>query len=68
MSDEKEQYEEIQKSLRLLAAFIDEVLPEGWGFNLLIFEFGKDGSMLYISNGERESMIKAMQKFIAKQP
>lgn len=38
------------------------------GFTLLLFTLGEGGWMTYISNSERESMIEAMQEFIAKQP
>lgn len=38
----------------------------GYGFCLLVFDFGESGRMNYISNAERESMIEAMQEFIDK--
>ncbi len=59
--------EEIEKKLKVIGEAIGESLPEGYGFNLLIFSFGKNGSMFYISNTERASMIEAMKEFIEKQ-
>lgn len=38
------------------------------GFALLMFTFGKPGWMTYVSNADREDIIKAMYEFIAKQP
>jgi len=40
--------------------------PPGYGFNLLVFSFGDGGNMFYTSNAQRETMIQAMQEFIAK--
>lgn len=57
---------EIQEILTALADSINEKLPEGWGFNLLLFNFGPDGLMFYISNAQRETMIKAMEEFLQK--
>ena len=57
---------EIKAVLRDIGERIASALPDGWGFNLLIFSFGEKGSMFYLSNAHRESMIEAMQEFIAK--
>lgn len=46
---------------------LEEHLPKGWGFALLIFRFGEhdDGRMNYCSNARREDMLVAMREFIA---
>jgi hypothetical protein len=51
---------------RQLAARIDEGLPKGIGYTLLLYEFGEGGWLSYICNGKREDMIKAMKEFIEK--
>ncbi len=56
----------IEVLLKELAQGLGERLPEGWGFNLLIFSYGERGSMFYISSAQREDMINAMREFIAK--
>jgi hypothetical protein len=38
----------------------------GYGFALLIFNFGEGGNMFYTSNANREDIIRAMEEFIAK--
>lgn len=58
---------EVKKTLNDIAARIGDALPPGWGFGLLIFSFGENGTMTWISNAERADMILAMQEFIAKQ-
>jgi hypothetical protein len=41
---------------------------EKWGFALFLFSFGERGEMTYVSNADREDMIKMLLEFIAKQP
>lgn len=59
--------DQIANTLRELGHAIGVGVPPGYGYVLLIFTFGGPGSMFYISNGEREDMIKAMREFIQKQ-
>lgn len=63
--------EEIQALLKKLANFINGLMPKGWGFTLLIFDYSKDekdaGSMFYISSAGRKDMVKAMMEFVDKQ-
>lgn len=56
-----------ERSLRELAKLIDERKPPGFGFGLFLFEFGEHGSMFWISNAQRQDMIKALREWIAKQ-
>lgn len=65
--DPKARNAEVESKLRNIGARIGTSLPSGFGFTLLIYSFGPDGSMFYISNAERTSMIEAMQEFISKQ-
>lgn len=58
---------DVQQVLQPLAREIESKIPKGYGFNLLIFSFGKGGSMFYVSNAERANMIEAMREFIARQ-
>ena len=58
---------EIEAILKRIGHFIGGQLPEGWGFNLLLFDFGANGSTFYISNAVREDMLKVMQEFIDNQ-
>lgn len=37
------------------------------GFALLVFDFGEAGNLAWISNAQREDMIKALKEFIDKQ-
>lgn len=51
---------------RRLADVISEALHAGTGFALLIFDFGEGGNLSYISNAQREDMLRAMREFIDK--
>ncbi len=44
---------------------LSQVFP-GYGFTLFIFDFNDKGRLNYISNAERESMIKLLEEFIEK--
>ncbi len=59
---------EIQDILRILGRIVGKQLPRGWGFTLQIFNFGgyKDSASFYISNANRQDVLKQMQEFIDK--
>lgn len=53
--------------MRGLAEAIADALPAKSGFCLLVFEMNTDqGTMSYISNANREDMVKALKEFISK--
>ena len=59
--------DKVKNTLRKLGKIIGKSLPEGWGFTLLIFEFGEGGTLTYLSNADREDVLATMQEFIRKQ-
>ena len=60
--------EQAANALQSIAKDIKEKLPEKLGFALLTYEFGEgdDKRMMYISNSNREDVIKAMLEFVDK--
>lgn len=56
----------IENLLRDLGRKIKSLMPEGWGFTLMIFNFGDKGNMFYISSAERKDMVEAMNEFIER--
>ena len=54
--------------LQAIAKEIKEKLPENMGFALLTYEFGdaEDRKMMYVSNSNREDVIKSMLEFCDK--
>lgn len=55
-------------ALQAIAKEIKQKLPEKMGFALLTYEFGdaENKRMMYISNSNREDVIKAMLEFVDK--
>jgi hypothetical protein len=53
---------EIKKVLQDIGVLLKAQMPKGWGFNLMIFSFGKGGSTFYISNAQREDVIKMIEE------
>lgn len=62
--------EEIVKSkLQEIARKVDNELPEDFGFIVLTFKFNAKpdtAQMMYVSNANRDDVIKAMEEFIQK--
>lgn len=53
--------------LQRIARLIDEELPAGWGFGLLVFPFnGEPGRCNYIANGHRDGVVAEMKAFIKR--
>ena len=54
-----------KENLNLLANMVDNALPDNMGFCLMVFPFGgKGGRLQYISNGNREDVVKALKEWI----
>lgn len=60
--------EQAANALQAIAKEIKEKLPEEMGFALLTYEFGEgdDRKMMYISNSNREDVLRAMLEFVNK--
>lgn len=64
MSNDPIQAKHREKMLALARVLGEEF--DGYGFTLLVFDFGDKGRMNYVSNARREDVLAAMQEFIAK--
>lgn len=58
--------EEAEKAAQRIAATIDPMLPEGWGFCLLLVNFNKGpgGRLNYISNVNRETVPEMLRELL----
>ena len=63
-----EKEEQANNAMQNIAREIKERLPEGMGFALLAYEFGKsdDKKMIYVSNSKRSDVLLAMTEFLQK--
>jgi len=59
--------EEIMRQIGLeITDVLNEGFPKPMGFALIVFEFNEPGIANYVSNGERESMIKALKETVER--
>lgn len=59
----------LNEKLPNIAEYTKSQLPEGYGFVTLCFKFGEHANgdrLLYIANGNRSDIAKAMQEWINK--
>jgi len=57
---------EVEAKLRDIGDRLRSGMPEGFGFVLLIAEFGEKGGCFYTSNCDRQDVCNMMREFIAK--
>lgn len=57
---------DVRSTLRRMGEELSQACPPGFGFNLLLFEFGERGSLFYIANAERADVINIMREFIQR--
>jgi len=51
----------LEAQCRDLGRLILQQLPTGTGFTLLLYDFGSDGNLAYVSSGKREDCLKMMR-------
>lgn len=58
----------VKSKMQTIAKKVDDEIPEGFGFCVLVFPFGKrpDAQMMYVSNADRLDIIKSMEEWIEK--
>ena len=50
---------------RLIGSAINDDAPERYGFVLVLYNFGEDGDMSYISSGQREDCVQMLRELLA---
>jgi hypothetical protein len=62
---------DVERALRTMGTLLDEEVPEGWAWGLFLVPFGNNeaapkgiGSVFWISNGDRQGMLDAVQGWI----
>lgn len=64
----------LEKQIRLvletqcaeMGRMIGAACPAGVGFAFLMFDFGKNGNIAYVSNADRADMIRSLERLIAR--
>jgi hypothetical protein len=58
---------DVTDRMQELARTVETILPAGTGFVVLAFDLGiSTGRLEYVSNSQRQDVVKAMKEFIAK--
>lgn len=57
---------DIRERLQDTARAVQMTLPPNTGFIVLAFNFGPDGTLEYISNADRQDVVKCLKEFIQK--
>jgi len=57
---------EMHDTLNKLGGVVGNALPEGWGFTLLLFSYGPDGQLFYISSAQRADVLNMMREFLQR--
>ena len=56
---------QLEAQCRRIAEQIAEQALPGTGFALLMFDFGADGNLAYVSNAQRADMRRALREWLA---
>ena len=59
--------EDLEKTCRGYADAFQDVVPEGVGFAIFLFDFGEAGNTAYVSTAKREDMVKLLKEWLAMQ-
>ena len=54
--------EEAEIKCRNMARKLKEMLPNGWGFTIILYSYGDGGFTTYLSTGDREGCIKMLRE------
>ena len=54
--------EEAERSMQRIAKAVEPMVPKGFGFAVLVFSFGEKGFMNWVSNAQRQDMVKALRE------
>lgn len=49
-----------------IARVLKDNMPNGWGFTLILYNYGDEGFMTYLSTGQREDCIKMLEELLLK--
>lgn len=57
----------IRDQLRDVGREIRDRLPVGWGFLLMLFQYGEGGGLFYMSSAERADVLQVLEEFKRRQ-
>lgn len=66
IQDRQKKQREIEKACSKMGKVVGSCMPDGVGFALIFTDFGDSGSMAYVSNAQREGMVKLFREVADK--
>jgi hypothetical protein len=64
--EEREARAALERRVHEIGRTIASQLPPGVGFTLLLFTYGNNGALAYLSSADRADVTKVMKEFIAR--
>ena len=58
----REPLEKAEIKAREIGKIIKSQMPDGFGFTLVLYSYGENGVMTYLSSGQREDCIKMLRE------
>ena len=58
--------DKVKSHMKHLAHTIEANIPDKWGFILMTYPHKTKGELIYVSNSNREDVVKALKEFIEK--
>ena len=58
--------EQVKEHMQNLAHLIEDNIPEKWGFIFMTYPHEREGELIYVSNSQRQDVVKALKEFIEK--
>lgn len=58
--------EELTDVLNMIGTIVEKIIPKNYGFIMLTYPHNEAKRLYYVSNSDREDVIKAMEEFINK--
>ena len=56
--------EQAEVKAREIARVLKKAMPNEWGFTLVLYSYGGDGFMTYLSSGDRQDCIKMLEELL----
>lgn len=56
----------VKENMQNIGKICEQIIPEGYGFIFMTYAHGSEGQLMYISNSDRECVVKALEEFIDK--
>ena len=57
---------ELKRYLKYIASLLQTQIPKDYGFIFMTYKHNSQGELMYVSNSNREDVVKCLEEFIEK--